>query len=168
LLAPTSTLTPTISLGPVDPSASAGSATAGTPGNDVIDAGHGGGFLFGGGGADNFVFGHVDVRATPPAAITHVTDYHFAEGDTFDFSALTSQFHATGIADGMIVRAVEDSSGHFATLQLNAMNPNGPPVAANWVGVAQIDGAHTGDAVSVLVDSHSATHLAQIHVGLLV
>lgn len=168
LLAPTSTQTPTISLGPVDPSATAGSATAGTPGNDIIDAGHGGGILFGGGGADNFVFAHVDIHGTPPAAITHVTDYHFAEGDTFDFSALTSQFHATGIADGMIVRAVEDSSGNFATLQVNTLDPNGPPAAANWVSVAQIDSAHSGDAVNVTIDSHSAVHLAQIHVGLLV
>ena len=148
-LAPTTTLTPTVSIGP------------------ALDAGKGGGFLVGSGGADNFVFANFDVHA-PAVAITHVTDYHFAEGDTFDFSALTSQFHATGIDDGMIVRAVEDSSGQFATLQVNAMNPNGPPVAANWVSVAQIDGAHAGDAINVLIDSHSATHLAQIHAGLLV
>ena len=33
--------------------------------------------------------------------------------------------------------------------------------------VAQIAGAHTGDALNVLVDSHSTVHLAQIHVDLL-
>ncbi len=95
-------------------------------------------------------------------------DYSYAEGDRFDFSALTSQFHATGFSDGMIVRAVEDGSGQFATLQVNANDPYGPPAAANWVSVAQIDGAHSGDAVNVLIDSHSGVHLAQIHVGLLV
>ena len=56
----------------------------------------------------------------------------------------------------------------FATLQVNAMDLNGPPGAPNWVSVAQIDGAHSGDALNVLVDSHSAVHLAQIHAGLLV
>ncbi|MGH6643425.1 MAG: hypothetical protein ACRED3_12095, partial [Bradyrhizobium sp.] len=82
-LAPTSTLTPTISLGP------------------VIDADKGGGFLFGSGSADTFAFANVDVHAVLPPAITHVMDYHFAEGDRFEFSALTPQFHSTGFSDGM-------------------------------------------------------------------
>jgi hypothetical protein len=38
------------------------------------------------------------------------------------------------------------------------------PSAPNWVNVAQLDGAHSGDAVNVLIDSHSSVHLAQIHV----
>jgi large repetitive protein len=112
------------------------------------------------------VFAHVDFQS-PPQPVTHVTNYHFAEGDTFDFSALTSQFHASGVSDDLIVRAVEDSSGQFATLQINNINPN-LPGAANWVSIAQIDGAHAGDDIRVTVDSHSAVHLAQIHVGLLV
>ncbi|MBR1143456.1 cadherin domain-containing protein [Bradyrhizobium sp. AUGA SZCCT0431] len=165
-LAPTTTLTPTISLGPVTPTVSMGPAA--NAGNDTIDAGTGGGFLFGGGGADNFVFAHVDVHAAAPPPVTHVGDYSYAEGDRFDFSALTSQFHATGFSDGMIVRAVEDGSGQFATLQVNANDPYGPPAAANWVSVAQIDGAHSGDALNVLIDSHSGVHLTQLHVGLLV
>jgi hypothetical protein len=166
--APTTNLTPTVSLGPVDPSAAAGSAVAGTPGNDVIDAGHGGGSLFGGAGADTFVFANVDVKAATAPPVTQVMDYHFAEGDKLDFSALTSQFHSTGIDDNLIVRAVEDGSGQFATLQVNATgpSPNTSPGAANWVSIAHIDGAHAGDAVNVLVDSHAAIHLAQIHVDL--
>jgi len=75
------------------------------------------------------------------------------------------------------VRAVEDPSGTFATLQLNttpdtAATRGGPAPqpagTAHWVNVAQIDGAHAGDAVNVLVDSHAAIHLAQIHATLLV
>jgi hypothetical protein len=57
---------------------------------------------------------------------------------------------------------VEDPSGSFATLQVNASR-----LGSNWVDVAQIDGAHAGDAVNVLIDG-PAVHLAQLHVGLLV
>ena len=148
---------------------------AGSAGNDTIDAGYGGKILFGGGGADNFVFSHNIELSTPaaPAAqpITHVADYSASQGDTFDFTALTSSFHDSTVADGLLVRAVEDASGKFAPLQLNT-TPNAPSpmsgAAATWANVAQLDGAHAGDAVNVLVDSHSAVHLAQIHVDLLV
>ena len=170
-LAPTTTLKPTISLGPLDPSVSIGpadqSAGTGNPGNDIIDASRGGGLLFGGGGTDIFVFANVDVDAATARPVTHVVEYHFAEGDTFDFSALTSPFHYSDTADASLVRVIEDPSGSFATLQVNtntALRDFGP----HWTNVAQIDGVHSGDAVNVLVDSHSAVHLAQIHVGLLV
>jgi hypothetical protein len=36
------------------------------------------------------------------------------------------------------------------------------------VNVAQLDGAHAGDAVNVLIDNNHSVHLAQIHVDLLV
>jgi hypothetical protein len=141
---------------------------AGTFGDDTINAGHGGNILAGGAGADNFVFGpDIKLDAPAPAQLTHVADYHAAEGDTFDFSALTAQFHNSSANDAMVIRAVEDSSGKFATLQVDHINPMGLPSAPNWVNVAQIDGAHAGDAVNVWIDNHSV-HLAQIHVDLLV
>jgi cytochrome oxidase Cu insertion factor (SCO1/SenC/PrrC family) len=142
---------------------------AGNAANNTIDAGHGGNILFGGAGADNFVFGpSIQLTAPTPAQITHVADYHAAEGDTFDFSALTSAFHNSGVNDSLVVRAVEDASGKFATLQVDHIDPMGLPSAPNWVNVAQLDGAHAGDSVNVLIDSHSSVHLAQIHVDLLV
>ena len=79
-------------------------APAGTPivaghaASNTIDAGHGGNLLFGGAGADNFVFGSgIQLNAPTPAQITHVADYSAAQGDTFDFSALTSAFHNSGV-----------------------------------------------------------------------
>jgi hypothetical protein len=141
---------------------------AGNAANNTIDAGHGGNILFGGGGADTFVFGPgIQLNAPTPAQITHVADYSAAHGDTFDFSALTSAFHNSSVSDALVVRAVEDASGKFATLQVDHIDPMGLPSAPNWVSVAQIDGAHAGDAVNIWIDNHSA-HLAQIHVDLLV
>jgi hypothetical protein len=141
----------------------------GTAGNDTINAGHGGNILFGGAGADNFVFGPATpLNAPMPAQVTHVADYSAAQGDTFDFSALTSQFHNSGVSDALVVRAVEDASGKFATLQVDTINPNGLPSAPNWVNVAQLDGAHSGDAVNISIDNNHSVHLAQIHVDLLV
>ncbi len=145
------------------------SVVVGTAANDTIDAGHGGSILFGGAGADNFVFGPATPLDAPaPAQVTHVADYHAEEGDTFDFSAITPAFHNSSASDALVVRAVEDASGKFATLQVDHIDPMGLPSAPNWVNVAQLDGAHAGDAVNVLIDSHSAVHLAQIHVDLLV
>jgi hypothetical protein len=154
---------------PASAQAAAGTPlVAGTAGNDTIDAGHGGSILFGGAGADNFVFGpSIQLDAPTPAQITHVADYSAAQGDTFDFSAITSAFHNSGVSDALVVRAVEDASGKFATLQVDHIDPMGLPSAPNWVSVAQLDGAHAGDAVNIWIDNHSV-HLAQIHVDLLV
>jgi hypothetical protein len=153
-------------------SAQAASGTpivVGTAANDTIDAGHGGTILFGGAGADNFVFGPgIQLNAPTPAQITHVADYSAAQGDTFDFSALTSTFHNSGVSDALVVRAVEDASGKFAMLQVDHIDPMGLPSAPNWVNVAQLDGAHAGDSVNVLIDNNHSVHLAQIHVDLLV
>jgi VCBS repeat-containing protein len=152
----------------------------GTPGDDTINAGLGGKILLGGGGADNFVFGpdiHLGSATAPSAQpITHVADYSAAQGDTFDFSGLTSAFHASMVSDASLVKAVEDPSGLFATLQFNNAAPAAPagfggaaqPGVPNWVNIAQIDGAHAGDAVNVVLDSHLAVHVAHIHVDLLV
>jgi hypothetical protein len=155
---------------PVSAQAAIGTAiVVATVGNDTIDAGHGGNVLFGGAGADTFVFGpSTPLDAPTPAQVTHVADYSAAQGDTFDFSAITSAFHNSSVSDSLVVRAVEDASGKFATLQVDHIDPMGMPSAPNWVNVAQLDGAHSGDAVNVLIDNNHSVHLAQIHVDLLV
>jgi VCBS repeat-containing protein len=140
----------------------------GTAGNDRIDAGHGGFVLVGGAGADNFVFANVEAHPSAPPPLTHVADYHFTEGDVFDFSALTAPFHGSGAYDASVVRAVEDASGTFATLQVNTANPNwGTKFGPTWTDVARIDGANAGEDVAVLMDGYSGVHLAHLHVGLL-
>ena len=155
---------------PVSAQAAIGTAiVVATIGNDTIDAGHGGNILFGGAGADTFVFGSsTPLNAPTPAQVTHVADYSAAQGDSFDFSAITSAFHNSSVSDSLVVRAVEDASGKFATLQVDHIDPMGMPSAPNWVNVAQLDGAHSGDAVNVLIDNNHSVHLAQIHVDLLV
>lgn len=154
---------------PLSAQAAAGTPIVmGTAGNDTIYAGHGGTILFGGAGADNFVFGSsIQLNAPTPVLITHVADYSAAQGDTFDLSALTSAFHNSNLSDALVVRAVEDASGKFATLQVDHIDPMGLPSAPNWVSVAQLGGAQAGDTVNILIDNHSV-HLAQIHVDLLV
>jgi len=65
----TTPLTPNIALGPVVTSEmelSSAPVVTGTPGNDTIDAGHGGKTLVGGAGADNFVFANVEIHAATP------------------------------------------------------------------------------------------------------
>jgi large repetitive protein len=138
-------------------------SVAGSNTIDVASAGH---TLYGSAGSDNFVFEPGVLVITPtPMPLTHIAGYSAAQGDTFDFSALTSAFHGSNANDASVVRAVEDPGGTFATLQVNS---NGPSSSASWVSVAQLDGAHPGDPVNVLVDNHAAAHFAQIHVDLLV
>jgi hypothetical protein len=113
---------------------------------------------------DNFAFATTVQAGAPVVLPVPPVQHSFG---TFDFSALTSQFFSTSLSDAMLVRAVEDASGKFATLQVNS-NSMGLKYGPSWVNVEQIGGAHLGDAVNLMVDSHSSVHLTQIHVDLLV
>jgi VCBS repeat-containing protein len=147
-------------------SSAAATSSAAPAAGQTFDAGQGGHTLVGTAGPDSFVFANVAVHAPTPPPVTLIENYSFAQGDKFDFSAITSQFHASGLGDALIVRAVEDAGGKFATLQVDTLDPHGLPGQPTWVNVAQIDGAHAGDAVNVLIDG-ATVHMAQIHVGLL-
>jgi hypothetical protein len=94
---------------------------AGTAGNDIIDAGHVGAILFGGAGADRFVFDQATLASAtaPMPQVDHVADYSAAQGDTIDLTAL---FSAASIASAnplTLVHVAEDASGKFAELQVN-------------------------------------------------
>jgi hypothetical protein len=104
--------------------------------------------------AETFVFASV-------ASGAHVADYHAAQGDIIDVTALASQFHNAGLADGMLTRVVEDPGGSFAVLQVNT-NSLGLKAGATWANVAQLDGVHSGDLVNALVDNAPGVHLAQL------
>jgi hypothetical protein len=120
---------------------------AGTAGNDSINAGSGGSILFGGAGADHFVFGPGISSAAP---LTHVADYSAAQGDMIDLTAL---FPGASVANAnplALVHAVEDAGGTFAELQINTAAAG---QSAHWVDIAQLDGLHLGDAVNLSIDS---------------
>jgi hypothetical protein len=138
---------------------------AGTAGNDTIDFGAGGNIVTGGSGADAFVFDQVPQPTAPaPAAVSHVADYSALQGDTIDLSAITGGMTGPYVTDAMLIRAAEDGSGAFATLQVNV--PNGIDRNEHWVDIAQVDGVHAGDALNVVLDPSHALH--QIHAEWLV
>jgi len=82
----------------------------------------------------------------PP--VTYVVNYSFAEGDSFDFSALTSQFHPQHQRCADRARGGRPS-GKFATLQVDTIDPNGLAVRPQLGRVRRSTAAHAGDAVSV-------------------
>ena len=136
---------------------------AGGSGDDTLEAGQGGSILVGGAGSDTFVFNlapqhHVQALT----AITHVADYHAAQGDTLDFSAFLGVLHAVGVPDSALVRVVEDVSGTFATVLVNA----GDAVDPSWMNAAVLAGVHQGDAVNVVLATGLAA--AQLHADWLV
>jgi Ca2+-binding RTX toxin-like protein len=140
-------------------SGGAGSDTVdGGAGNDTLNGGGGQDTLTGGAGADKFVFDAValaDARAATPI-FDEVADYNqgnsgifsASEGDQIDLSALLSAAynHGNGPVVSSLVRAYEDSSGTFASLQIN-------PDGANWVTIARLDGVQIGKTVNAILDA---------------
>src|SRR5262249_58889770 len=84
----------------------------------------------------------------------NVVGYSAEQGDTLDFSALAQASMPSGVAAALAsgdLRVAEDAGGAFATLQVH----NG----SDWLSVAQLDGAHAGDAVNVTLDAAHVAHL---------
>ena len=142
---------------PTGKAAAAGSLiVAGASGDDNINVSHPGTVIAGGAGADTFTFG-AGVLGAPAASVTHIADYSALQGDIIDLSAIVSlPPMQVGGGGGQLIEAVrvaEDSSGAFATLQVDN--------AGHWTEVAQLDGVHAGDAVNVVVDQTQTQH--QLH-----
>jgi hypothetical protein len=114
-------------------------------------------------GADAFVF---DTSVLAGAAgfgpaLAHIEGYSAAQGDTFDLSALTQADLPSGLAAALAsgdLRVAEDASGAFATLQVH------DGTGADWLSVAQLDGVHASDPVTVALD---AAHVVQLHAVML-
>ena len=81
-------------------------------------------------------------------------------GDTIDLSSLLANLHLPSA--GADVRALEDPSDTFATLQVSSeIVFRGDPSASGastWTNVTQLDGVHAGDVLNVQLDPALAAH----------
>jgi hypothetical protein len=112
-------------------------------------------------GADSFAMDVSTVQAQQ-AQIAHVAGYSAAQGDTFDFSALTQSNLPSGVAAALAAgdfRVAEDAGGTFATLQLHYGAGDN-----DWASIVHLDGVHVGDPVNVALD---AAHVAHLHAAVL-
>jgi len=129
---------------------------------DVLNGGAGNDRLTGGGGADRFVFDHdalTDAQAAQPK-LDQILDYSNAQGDTIDISQLLATAFGQGEQASDRVQVKEDASGAFATLQVD---PDGAANGAHFTTIAQLNGAHVGDIITVMLDH--AQQAAQLHVS---
>jgi Ca2+-binding RTX toxin-like protein len=131
----------------------------GNNGPDSLNGKGGADRLFGGTQADKFVFDAVAMSDAQSAIFDTVKDYNQgngayepAEGDQIDLSALlsTAYNHGSGQPVASLVRAVEDAGGTFAKLQIDA---DGTANGVNWTTIARLDGLHTGNNLSIILDS---------------
>jgi Ca2+-binding RTX toxin-like protein len=74
--------------------------------------------------------------------------YASVEGDTIDLSALLFNSDS-GFGTAALVRAREDVSHTFSVLQIN---PSRGTNEADWITIAQLDGIHTGNTLSLILD----------------
>jgi hypothetical protein len=131
-------------------------------GNDLLNGGAGADSLFGGTGADKFVFDAVALTDAQSAIFDRVRDYdqggggayNSGEGDQIDLTALlsTAYNHGSGQPVASLVRAIEDSSGTFANLQIDT---DGTANGANWLTIARLDGIQPHNTLNIILDSAS-------------
>jgi len=121
----------------------------GLAGDDVLAGGAGADVLIGGPGADRFTFDTSALSDGSVGILDRILD--FTQGqDQLDLHLITS----LGQASTTLVRAIEDASNSFAIVEVD---PDGSGGSSGWVPVAQLDGLHVGDLLSVVLAGQSAT-----------
>ncbi|WP_027056255.1 DUF5801 repeats-in-toxin domain-containing protein, partial [Mesorhizobium erdmanii] len=132
-----------------------GVVISGGAGNDILIGGDGNDILYGGGGtnnmtggagADTFKLDHLDIKDL-------IADYHGAEGDKIDLSALFDKAAAGNIADYVHYNS--------ATSTLS-VDTSGSGNAVNFVDVAVLQNAPAAGTINILYDDtnhvqHTAT-----------
>jgi hypothetical protein len=114
----------------------------------VLAGGVGADVLIGGPGADRFTFDTSALSDGSVAILDRILD--FTQGqDQLDLHLITN----LGQVPTTLVRAIEDASNSFAIVEVD---PDGSGGSSGWVPVAQLDGLHAGDLVSVVLAGQSA------------
>ncbi len=124
---------------------------------DVLVGGAGNDVLIGGSGADRFV---MDVLPSGGYAVDLISDYDhgaqlaidLTEGDWLDLSSLLGAPMRAAIGGSVsdFVRAVADSSGHTALLQIDL---DGSVGGASWITIARLSGIKAGTVLDILLDA---------------
>ena len=133
----------------------------GGAGADTLLGGSGKNDLTGGAGSDIFFFDAVALSDGDPAApaLNELHDYdqgnagqyNAAEGDVINLSVLLAAAYDQGNGQPIsaLVRAVEDASGTFALLEIDA---DGTAKGIHFTPIGQLDGLSIGASIKLLLD----------------
>jgi hypothetical protein len=114
-----------------------------------IRSGAGADTLTGGSGPDVFAFDAAALTDAQAGIFDRITDYHLAEGDQLDLSALLAAAFAGGQPAGALVRVIDHGGATFSELQIDS---DGGANGAHWLTIAHLDGVHGSDLVNVILD----------------
>jgi hypothetical protein len=127
-----------------------------------LSGGGGADLLVGGAGNDKFNFdlsALADAKTASPIfdevkdfAQGNTGSYSASEADQIDLSAVLSAAYNLGHGQsvGSLIRAVENPGNTFALLQVD---PDGAANGVSWITIAQLDGLHTGNNLSIVLDA---------------
>lgn len=140
----------------------------GSYGNDTLVGEGGHDTLTGGVGADKFVFDSIALSDAQSAAQVYdeITDYDQGNGtynptesDIIDLSGILSTSLAAGETVVSLARAIEDSSGHFALLQVD---PDGSANGENWTTIAKVDGLAAYETIDIVLTAGQAVQSVSV------
>jgi hypothetical protein len=126
-----------------------GDTLVGNSGANRLSGGAGADTLTGGSGPDVFAFDAAALTDAQAGIFDRITDYHLAEGDQLDLSALLAAAFAGGQPAGALVRVIDHGGATFSELQIDS---DGGANGAHWLTIAHLDGVHGSDLVNVILD----------------